>query len=129
MLNPADQIERLEHCIRTQMAEIDRLRALIDRKDADIDMLVQWIAGDGDALGALQSIYADPRSSQANKCRAAANAIGYERARPASVVFTVDFKERVRTARLKQLELDRQEWARQDVAEIPHEDSAQESCR
>jgi hypothetical protein len=124
MLNPADQIARLEHCVRTQMAEIDRLRALIDRKDADLDTLVAWIAGDADALGCLQAVYADPRSTSANKVKAAASAIAYERSKPAAFVVQVDFRERVRAARMKQLELDKAEWARQ-AAEIPREDSAQ----
>jgi hypothetical protein len=84
MLSPADQIAQLEHCIRTQMQEIDRLRALTTQKDAELDALVGWIAGDEDALGALRAIYADPRQNPANKIKAASAAIGFERSKPAS---------------------------------------------
>jgi hypothetical protein len=112
MLNPAEQIAQLEHCVRTQMTEIDRLRALIDRKDAELDAVVAWIASDEDALSVLRSVYADPRSSTANKVKAASSAVAYERSKPAAVVFTMDFRERVKNARLRQLELDKQEWSK-----------------
>ena len=54
------------------------------------------------------------RSTPTNKIRAAASAIACERSKPASVTVVVDFKERVRSARLRTLELQRQEWARQE---------------
>jgi len=105
-----DKIAQLEHVIREQMAEIDQLRA-------EIGALVDWIAGEKDALSALQAAYVDPRSTPTNKIRAAASAIAYERSKPASVTVVVDFKERVRNARLRTLELQKQEWAR--LAEQP----------
>jgi hypothetical protein len=117
MMSPADHIAQLECVVRDQMREIDELRAAIGRKDAELDVLVAWIAGDADALGALQAVYADPRSSPANKVKAAIGAIAFERSKPASVSVVVDFKERVRNARLRTLELQKQEWARQ--AELP----------
>jgi hypothetical protein len=101
-----DKIAQLEYVIREQMAEIDQLRA-------EIGALVDWIAGEKDALSALQAAYVDPRSTPTNKIRAAASAIAYERSKPASVTVVVDFKERVRSARLRTLELQKQEWARQ----------------
>ena len=110
MLSPADQIAQLEYVIREQMAEIDQLRA-------EVDGLVDWIAGEKDALSALQAAYVDPRSTPTNKIRAAASAIAFERSKPASVTVVVDFKERVRSARLRTLELQKQEWAR--LAEQP----------
>src|SRR6516225_9326741 len=106
MTSPADQIAQLEYVIREQMAEIDQLRA-------EVAGLVDWIAGEKDALSALQAAYIDPRSTPTNKIRAAASAIAYERSKPTSVTVVVDFKERVRNARLRTLELQKQEWARQ----------------
>ena len=108
MTSPADQIAQLEYVIREQMAEIDQLRA-------EVAGLVDWIAGEKDALSALQAAYVDPRSTPTNKIRAAASAIAYERSKPASVVVQIDFKSRVRDTRLHTLELRKQEWTRQDL--------------
>jgi Tfp pilus assembly protein FimV len=85
MVSPADQIAQLEHCVREQMKEIDRLRALIRQKDAELDSVIAWIASDKDALSCLQSVYADPRSTTATKVRAAASAVSFERPRLAAV--------------------------------------------
>src|SRR6516165_7216075 len=111
MLSPADQIAQLEYVIREQMAEIDQLRA-------EVDGLVDWIAGEKDALSALQAAYVDPRSTPTNKIRAAASAIAYERSKPASVTVVVDFKSRVQAARSRTLELRKQEWARQEMPQL-----------
>ena len=112
-MSAADHIAQLEHVVRDQMAEIDRLRATIDQRDAEIAALVDWVAGDQDALSALRAAYVDPRSSRANKIKAAASAIAFERSKPASVNVIVDFKSRVRDTRLHTLELRTQEWAHQ----------------
>jgi hypothetical protein len=112
-MSAADHIAQLEHVVRDQMAEIDRLRATIDQRDAEIAALVDWVAGDQDALSALRAAYVDPRSSRANKIKAAASAIAFERSKPASVNVIVDFKSRVRDTRLHTLELRKQEWAHQ----------------
>jgi hypothetical protein len=85
MLSPVEQVAELEHVVRVQMDEIDRLRALLDKKDADMDVLVQWIAEGGDALSTLQAVYVDPRQSSANKIRAAVGSLPYERARVATL--------------------------------------------
>jgi hypothetical protein len=114
MMSPADYIAQLECVVREQMAEIDQLRAAIGQKDQELDGLVGWIAGDAGALEALQSVYADPRSSVANKVRAATSALPFERSKPASVTVVVDFKERVQAARSRTRELRKQEWARQE---------------
>jgi hypothetical protein len=106
MTSPADQIAQLEYVIREQMAEIDQLRA-------EVAGLVDWIAGEKDALSALQAAYVDPHSTPTNKIGAAASAIAYERSKPASVSVIVDFKSRVRDARLTTVELRKQEWTRQ----------------
>ena len=111
MTSPADQIAQLEYVIREQMAEIDQLRA-------EVAGLVDWIAGEKDALSALQAAYVDPRSTPTNKIRAAASAIAYERSKPASVVVQIDFKSRVRDARMQTLELRKQEWTRQEPLDL-----------
>src|SRR6516165_5358069 len=108
MTSPADQFAQLEYVIREQMAEIDQLRA-------EVDGLVDWIAGEKDALSALQAVYVDPRSTPTNRIRAASSAIPYERSKPASVVVQVDFREQVKSARLRTLELRKAEWARQEA--------------
>ena len=115
MMSPADYIAQLEGVVREQMTALDELRATIGRKDQELDAVVAWIAGDADALGALQSVYADPRSSPANKIKAAASAIAFERSKPASVSVVVDFKSRVHDARMQTVELRKQEWTRQDL--------------
>jgi hypothetical protein len=113
-----DQTAELEDVIRQQMGEIDRQRALVREKDAEIDALVAWIAGESDALSTLQSVYANPRVNIPNKVKAAIGAIGYERSKPASVIITADWTARTRDARLAQLELDRAEWSRQQQLPI-----------
>jgi hypothetical protein len=113
MMSPADYIAQLESVVREQMTEIDQLRAAIVQKDQDLDGLIAWIATDADALGALQSVYADPRTSVPNKVKAASSALPFERSKPASVSVVVDFKSRVHDARLHTVELRKQEWSRQ----------------
>ena len=118
MMSPADYIAQLESVVREQMAEIDQLRAAIGQKDQELDVLVAWIASDADALGALRSVYADPRSSPANKIKTAASAIAFERSKPASVSVVVDFKSRVHDARMQTVELRKQEWTRQPPLDL-----------
>jgi hypothetical protein len=112
VLSPADHIVQLEHVVRQQMAVIDQLRTENQR-------LLDWIMGEGpDALLALQRVYSDPKTNENNVIKAAASALPFERGKPAQVVIEVDFRERVRNARLRQLELDKAEWARQDAAKL-----------
>jgi hypothetical protein len=96
MITPTQQIARLEYVVREQMAEIDRLRA-------EVSNLVGWIMDDRDALATLQAIYTDREASEANRIKAAAAAIGFERPKVAGTtnVLMIDFRERVRQARLK----------------------------
>jgi hypothetical protein len=103
---------KYQQVARLQFAEIEKLRALIREKDQELDSLIAWIATDADALGALQSVYADPRASIPWKVRAAIGAIGFERSKPASVSVVVDFKSRVHDARMQTVELRKQEWTR-----------------
>jgi hypothetical protein len=104
---------KYQQVARLQYEEIERLRAQIHEKDAELDVLVGWIAGDADALGALQSVYADPRSSPANKVKAAIGAIAFERSKPASVTVIADFRSRVHDARMQTVEQRKAEWAQQ----------------
>ena len=102
-----DKIAQLEYVVREQMAEIDQLRA-------EVAALVDWIAGEKDALSALQAAYVDPRSTPTNKIRAASSAIAYERSKPASVTVIADFRSRVHDARMQTVELRKAEWTRQE---------------
>src|SRR6516164_5609335 len=106
-----DKIAQLEYVIREQMAEIDQLRA-------EVAALVDWIAGEKDALSALQAAYVDPRSTPTNKIRAASSAIAYERSKPASVTVIADFRSRVHDARMQTVELRKAEWTRQEPLDL-----------
>jgi hypothetical protein len=93
------QIAELASLVRDQMREIDRLRTVavqaeraraenVRLKD-EIDALIAWIGGDGDALACLQQIYANPRTTEASKIRAASAALPFEKAKPAATVNNV----------------------------------------
>jgi hypothetical protein len=109
----SDDYEQYREVARLQYEEIERLRALVSQRDAELDSLISWIAGDQDALSALRAAYIDPRTTQTNKIRAAASALPFERSKPASVSVIVDFKSRVHDARMTTVELRKQEWSRQ----------------
>jgi hypothetical protein len=66
----------------------------------------------------LQSIYSNPKTYQGDRLKAASAALPFERSKPASVSVVVDFKERVRTARLNQLAKDKARWAAEDAAKV-----------
>ena len=89
------KLDEYEYVCRQQMEEIARLRA-------EVSMLLDWIMGDRDALTCLQATYNSTTASETNKIRATAAAIGYERPKMVSTsLVVVDFRERVRQARLK----------------------------
>jgi hypothetical protein len=96
MPSPDPEIARLQCAVREQMQTIDQLQA-------ELSTLVDWIMHDVDALTTLQRTYLDPKSSTTDRIKAAASAIGYERPKVATTtnLFVVDFRERVRQARLK----------------------------
>jgi hypothetical protein len=102
----------LKTIVKLQMVEIDRLRALVGRKDQELDVLVGWIAGDQDALGALQSVYADPRSKTGDKVRSAAAALPFERAKPPSTAVVLNFGDVLQQARLRHMERERERLLR-----------------
>jgi hypothetical protein len=74
-------LDRFEYTIKYQMQEIDRLRAELERRDAELNLLLAWISDDADALAMLQRTYLDPRTSTPDRIKAAASAIAYERAK------------------------------------------------
>ena len=108
-------VRHLLDLIKQQNVAIEKLIAERDSQRQEIAALVNWIQEDRDALMALQSIYNSPTADETSRIKAASAAIGYERGKPAQVVVQVDFRERVRNARLRQLELDKAEWARQEA--------------
>src|SRR6516165_2731233 len=94
------------------------LEQVIAERDDLRQHLENLAPGAPDALACLRRVYNDPKMKEAERVKAAAAAIGYERAKPASVSVIIDFKERVRTARLKQLALDKARWAAEDAAKV-----------
>jgi hypothetical protein len=78
MDDPRQYIERLEFACREQMAEIDKLRSENQR-------LIDWIMGDADAHTCLQAVYNDPAASQANRVKAAAASLPFEKPKLTSV--------------------------------------------
>ena len=59
--------------------EIDRLRALLERRDEELTQLLAWVNGDSDSLTVLQRTYLDPRTSTSDRIKACAAAVAYER--------------------------------------------------
>ena len=85
----------LPAALQEAMAEIEKLRA-------ENKQLLDWITGDSDALTTLQSIYQSPASSEHTRIKAATGALPFERPKlSASIGVVMDFRERVRQARLK----------------------------
>jgi hypothetical protein len=122
-------IAELAALVRDQMAEIDRLRrvevqaerirAENDRLKEQIDSVIAWIAGDGDALARLQAIYADPRQNIGNIIKALGLALPFERSKPASVMIVEEnWMEKTRRIRLAAMERRRAEWALEDQSKI-----------
>jgi hypothetical protein len=78
-MQPQELLDRCEYTIKYQMAEIDRLRAELERRDEEFKQLLAWVNGDSDALVTLQRIYMDPRTSTTDRIKAAGQAVAYER--------------------------------------------------
>ena len=115
-MSDVDYEHKFQEIARLQHKEIERLDIELAALRAENRRLLDWIMGEGpDALLALQRVYSDPKTNENNVIKAAASALPFERGKPAQVVVQVDFRERVRNARLRQLELDKAEWARQEA--------------
>jgi hypothetical protein len=112
MMSPANHINQLEHIVRTQMGEIDRLRGLVDQLQAKnarlqtrLDALMDGFNADG-MLGVLRSIAHDTSLRVEVRTRAAAAGLPFEKPKlsmtaTANVPKLFDILER---ARLKDLE-------------------------
>src|SRR6516165_3215265 len=72
-------LDRCEYAIKCQRDEIDRLRALLERRDEELTQLLAWVNGDSDSLTVLQRTYLDPRTSTSDRIKACAAAVAYER--------------------------------------------------
>jgi hypothetical protein len=112
MSNP--HIRQLLDLIKEQNKAIEKLIAERDSQRQEIDALVGWIQEDRDALMCLQQIYNNPTVDEANRIRAAQAAINFERPKPPTMSVNagvLDFKEYVRTIRMRQQEKDKARWA------------------
>jgi hypothetical protein len=106
---------RLDAALHETLAELEAVKARLDA-------LVGAFEKNG-SLGILQMFAADKTLPVALRMRAAGLAVPYEKAKPAasSLIGVVDFREVVRTARLKQEALDRAKWEAENAATIEHQ--------
>src|SRR6516164_1188378 len=103
MNKTAPTLADYEKALHQMLDENEALRAEITKLNGQLSTLVDWIMGDADALTTLQGVYLNPDEPAANRIKAAAAAIGFERPKltaTANLDF-VGFRERVRQARLK----------------------------
>jgi type II secretory pathway component PulM len=85
--------------------ENEALRAEVTTLKGQLSTLVDWINGDADALTTLQSVYLSADEPAANRIKAAAAAIGYERPKlTATANVIVDFRQARLKAPLKTIE-------------------------
>jgi hypothetical protein len=109
----------LDAALHETLDENDALKAELAALQVENCRLLKWIMGEEpDALTALQAVYSNPSTPEANVIKAASAALGYERAKPASVVIQMDFKQRVHDARMRQLAKDKAGWAAEDAAKL-----------
>jgi len=97
-----ERCDRLNAALNEVLDQKESLQAELAEVKGQLTILVAWINGDADALTTLQGVYLNRAEPAANRIKAAAAAIGYERPKlAASIGVVVDFRERVRQARLK----------------------------
>jgi hypothetical protein len=100
----AATISEYEKALHQALDEREAFRAELAEAKRELSTLVDWVMGDADALTTLQRVYLNPDEPAANRIKAAAAAIGYEKPKlAATATVVVDFAERVRQARLKSL--------------------------
>jgi hypothetical protein len=86
MTETAEQkLTRYEYVIDAQMTEIDKLRAEVQR-------LLNWVLGSADAHTCLQAVYNDPNASEANRVKAAAASLPFEKPKLTSVEPPLELK-------------------------------------
>jgi hypothetical protein len=91
-----------EKALHRMLDENEAQRAEIAKLNGQLSTLVDWIMGDADALTTLQAVYLNSGEPAGNRIKAAAAAIGYEPPKlTATGLVVVDFRDRVRQARLK----------------------------
>jgi predicted ATPase len=64
-MQPQELLDRCEYTIKYQMQEINRLRAELERRDAELNQLLEWINGDTDAQLYFERALAVARAQQA----------------------------------------------------------------
>jgi hypothetical protein len=96
------RIVQLTQALGEALDRNEALQAELSNVKKELSTLIDWVMGDADALTVLQKLYLSPDEPAANRIKAAAAAIQFERAKPASAsLVMVDFRERVRHARLR----------------------------
>jgi hypothetical protein len=98
-----DRIAKLTEALTEALDQKESLAAELAEVKGQLSTLVDWVMGDADALTTLQGVYLNPHEPAANRIKAAAAAIGFERPKLTATanLVVVDFRERVRQAWLK----------------------------
>jgi hypothetical protein len=118
-------MEQMDAALHLTLDRAEAAEAELARVQAKLDGLLEAFEKNG-SLGILQVIAADKNLPPEIRVRAATAAVPYERGRPATVnvVGVVDFRERVRNARLRADAEMRAKWAAEDAARtIEHQPS------
>src|SRR6516225_10072141 len=90
MNKTAPTLADYEKALHQMLDENEALRAEITKLNGQLSTLVDWIMGDADALTTLQAVYLNSDEPAGNRIKAAAAGL-----------VVMDFRERVRQARLK----------------------------
>jgi hypothetical protein len=117
---PPSLEQELDAALHQVLDENDALKAELARVQGRLDALMTAFDKNG-SLGILQLIAHDKNLPVEIRIRAAGLAVPYERPKFGSVdglAIQVDFKERVRSARLKSLELQKAEWAQAEQPKL-----------